>query len=330
MPSREVKYALIYWGAKGGGHQLFNEFIAAAKLSKQNVIISARPLKSKSSQENINISLLNIQGWLRAKRELISLMDFDGPRVAIIVMTSPWDLFLGKRLMKNGIEVIRIIHDGQRHPGDFFPPNFWLKFLTVDCSSIVVLSDFVSKKIQSSFNVDPKRITVMRLPIPRYQNKPSRPTNQKKKILLIGRGKRYQGQKLLEKAWDLMDLPDVELTIAGRGFRKSQNQRDIYYLDRWLTDEEVYCEISSSDLVVLPYIEASQSGIVPICISLGIPVLVTPVGGLPEQVSEYSLGSICKDLKPHSLAEAMENALKMERKPKYSPTRACVLNLIKL
>ena len=330
MQSKKVQYALIYWGAKGGGYQLFNQFISAAELSQQDLVISARPLKPKSTHARKSISLFNVQGWIRARHELVNHLSYEGPRVAIIVMSSPWDLFLGKRLMKKGVEVIRIIHDGQRHPGDSFPPNFWLKLLTVDCSSIVVLSDFVSKQIQSNFHVDPRKITVMRLPIPQNQGISSNLKNSTRKILLIGRGRKYQGQKLLERAWDLIKIPDVELTVAGRGFKKSQYRRGISYLDRWLSDEEVYWEIASSDLVVLPYIEASQSGIVPICISLEIPVLVTPVGGLSEQVSEYSLGFVCKDLKPESLAEAMEQALTIRRKSVFTPIHDCVLELIKL
>jgi glycosyltransferase involved in cell wall biosynthesis len=61
--------------------------------------------------------------------------------------------------------------------------------------------------------------------------------------------------------------------------------------------------------VVFPYIEASQSGTIPICIELGIPVLVTPVGGLAEQVLQSLNGTVCEDLSPSSLSKHIEEIL---------------------
>ena len=97
--------------------------------------------------------------------------------------------------------------------------------------------------------------------------------------------------------------------IAGEGFKPNSKYSDIIYKNWWMTREEMISEVSSSDLVVFPYIEASQSGTIPICMSVGIPVVVTPVGGLPEQVIPGVNGFIATDVLPVSLKEAIETII---------------------
>ena len=107
-------------------------------------------------------------------------------------------------------------------------------------------------------------------------------------------------------------MPGSTLVIAGEGFIVKQSKPGVEYKNQWMTDEQLIDEIASSDLVVFPYLEASQSGTIPICNSLGIPVIVTPVGGLPEQVMDGIDGLITKDITPKSLSEAITIALYKE------------------
>ena len=62
----------------------------------------------------------------------------------------------------------------------------------------------------------------------------------------------------------------------------------------------------------MPYIEASQSGVIAIAHSLSTPVVVTPVGGLIDQISVGKNGLIARDTSPESLAESIDQALLME------------------
>jgi len=57
---------------------------------------------------------------------------------------------------------------------------------------------------------------------------------------------------------------------------------------------------------VLPYQEASQSGVLPIARHLGLPSLVTPVGGLLEQVEGGKSGFVADDSSAHGLAAAIK------------------------
>ena len=71
-----------------------------------------------------------------------------------------------------------------------------------------------------------------------------------------------------------------------------------------LVDEEVAKLLSSVDLIILPYIEASQSGVIPLAFALGKPVVVTNVGGLKEQVPD-GCGLIIPPNNPKALSDAI-------------------------
>jgi glycosyltransferase involved in cell wall biosynthesis len=103
------------------------------------------------------------------------------------------------------------------------------------------------------------------------------------------------------------------LTIAGEGqgipFESSDT---VKIINRWLSDREIEDLISSHSLVVLPYIEASQSGIIPLANALGVPVVVTPVGGLASQIKQGINGLVSINLDYKELAVTIDRALSME------------------
>ena len=308
MNSARAQHIVVYWGRRGGGLDLFNLFVEECNERSIPIIASARPRVSRQDGQSSFISFFNVRAWFIARKSLLRQAAEDGIRSIVIIMSSPWDLFLGLRLEKSGVQVVRIIHDANPHPGERFPPNFWIKLLTRDCSRIVTLSNYVACQLITSHIVDPTKIMVCSFPTPKIENNQVKKASSPKKILLIGRGKKYQGQTLLEEAWDLIDKTDKALVIAGEGFKPNPKHSDIEYKNWWMTREEMIEEISTSDLIVFPYIEASQSGTIPICRALGIPVLVTPVGGLAEQAKELRSGRVCTDLNPKTLAKHIEYA----------------------
>jgi glycosyltransferase involved in cell wall biosynthesis len=307
MSFNKDQSAVIYWGRRGGGLKLFNEFIEIANAENRNLLIFSRP-KKKSKEY---ISFFNVFKWIHARKLLVGEIIHLDIKVVVIVMSSPWDLWLGRKLKIHGIEVVRVIHDGKPHVGEFFPTNFLIRWWTRDCSKIVTLSTHVANQLSTIHGVSSEKITVSDFPIPTVKMSEVSFRSGAKRVLLIGRGKKYQGQKFLEDAWALVESPGLELVIAGEGFRPISSDHTITYKCYWMSDEQIFKEIFLSDLVVFPYLEASQSGTVPICISLEIPVIVTPIGGLPEQVSNYSRGLVLENLTPECLAKTISTALTM-------------------
>ena len=79
----------------------------------------------------------------------------------------------------------------------------------------------------------------------------------------------------------------------------------VRFVDRYVANEEVEPYFIASDLVVLPYVTATQSAIVQVAISFDRPVVVTNVGGLPEVVSPERTGFIVPAKDPRALAAAI-------------------------
>lgn len=76
----------------------------------------------------------------------------------------------------------------------------------------------------------------------------------------------------------------------------------VRFVDRYVGNEEVQAFFAASDLVVLPYVSATQSGIAQIALAFDRPVIVTRVGGLPEVVSEGRTGFVVPPADPGAIA----------------------------
>jgi glycosyltransferase involved in cell wall biosynthesis len=133
-------------------------------------------------------------------------------------------------------------------------------------------------------------------------------------ILFFGLIRPYKGLDILIKAIPrIIDKIKCTLLIAGEFYDdKTKYIRLIENLgiaqhvrveDKYIPNEAVHAYFAASNVVVLPYIEASQSGIVPIAYSFGTPVISTRVGGLPEAVFDNETGLLVEAGDPEALAD---------------------------
>jgi glycosyltransferase involved in cell wall biosynthesis len=79
----------------------------------------------------------------------------------------------------------------------------------------------------------------------------------------------------------------------------------VVIVDRYVANEEVEEYFIASDLVVLPYLSATQSGIVQVAYAFDKPVVVTSVGGLPDVVQDGVTGYVVAPGDPDALAGAI-------------------------
>ncbi|MFH1149456.1 MAG: glycosyltransferase [Actinomycetota bacterium] len=93
---------------------------------------------------------------------------------------------------------------------------------------------------------------------------------------------------------------DYEECIEALGTRDR-----VTIVDRYVRNEEVGRYFSAADLVVLPYVTASASGILQIAYAFSKPVVTTRVGGLPEVVEEGRTGFLVPPGDPRALADAI-------------------------
>ncbi len=137
-------------------------------------------------------------------------------------------------------------------------------------------------------------------------------------VLYFGFIKAYKGvPHLIDAAPRLKDRygEGVRLMIVGDVYGDAQPYRDriegsgaadvIRFVDGYAPDELVEDYFLAADLVVLPYVSATQSGIVQIAYNYDRPVVSTAVGGLPEVVLDGETGYLVPPGDPEALAAAI-------------------------
>lgn len=143
-------------------------------------------------------------------------------------------------------------------------------------------------------------------------------------VLFFGRIQEYKGLRTLIEAEPLVSqkIPEFKVIIAGKGDDLALHEGalrgnphfEIHH--RFIPNEEVPAFFTRSALVVTPYSEASQSGIVAMAFAFGRPVVGTDVGSLSEMVEHGKTGLIVPSGDPEKLAEAIVSLLKNKEKRK--------------
>lgn len=117
-------------------------------------------------------------------------------------------------------------------------------------------------------------------------------------MLFFGYIRKYKGLDYLLDAFPgaAARVPGLELLIVGEFYepRKKYDRRiaslgiskAVRIIDRYVDNDEVETFFRAADLVVLPYVSATQSGIARIAAAFDAPVLSTRVGGLAEEFEE--------------------------------------------
>jgi glycosyltransferase involved in cell wall biosynthesis len=132
-------------------------------------------------------------------------------------------------------------------------------------------------------------------------------------ILFFGRIWKYKGLEYLIRAEPLITakVPRVKIVISGLGEDFEQYRRMMVHPERFIVHNEYVSDekraelFRSASVVVLPYIEASQSGVIPIAYRFGKPVVATTVGGLPDMVDHGRTGYLVPPHDAQALAEAI-------------------------
>ncbi len=140
--------------------------------------------------------------------------------------------------------------------------------------------------------------------------------NDEKVLLFFGYVRSYKGLAYLIDALPLLQKKlKIKLLVAGEFYEdKKKYERQIENLslkpsvimfDNYIPNEEIGLYFAAANVVVLPYVSATQSGIVQIAYNYNKPVITTDVGGLPEAVTQDVTGVVVPAKNIQALAQAI-------------------------
>ncbi len=237
--------------------------------------------------------------------------------VLVVPMEQVWQALVAPSVAK-GRRVLLFVHDGSMHDGEHTAIGTWLhKRERSHADGAIVLSDHVRASIVGSgaFGADQVWKTVH----PAFEAPSVAPTRSLDatrpfRIGFFGRMARYKGLELGVRAVEILRDRGRNVTfhIAGRGVPQDipgVHADGNIVDDRWIPQDEVLTLVSSFDAVLLPYTEASQSGVFAYAMAAGIPSVVTPVGGLVEQATESQSSLIAASTSAEAIADTIERLL---------------------
>ncbi len=139
--------------------------------------------------------------------------------------------------------------------------------------------------------------------------KPKELSKEDEFILFFGRIDKYKGiGNFLKCFLKIENDIKFKFIIAGAGMFSDEEKELInsskktITINRYISDEEMLYLFKKCKCVVLPYIDATQSGVIPIAYKLGKPVIVSNVYGLTQFVEDRVTGFICKNNSDYEIA----------------------------
>jgi glycosyltransferase involved in cell wall biosynthesis len=257
------------------------------------------------------INSVNPLNWLKVGRKLMRLN-------ADMIIFQHWMPFFGPcygtviRMVKknNHTKIVCVAHNILPHEKRMLD-NLFNKYFIPVVDKFMVLSE----SVKSDLHLMNRNISVDVSPHPIYDNygekvdkesacKKLNLSTEFRYLLFFGFIRKYKGLNLLIDAMDDSYFTDqnIKLIIAGEYYENEEiyknqisqitNPDVIIQHTTFIPDDHVKYYFSVAELVVQPYISATQSGISQLAIGFEVPMVVTDVGGLKEILGDKLAGEV--------------------------------------
>ncbi len=274
---------------------------------------------------------------IKSKRVLDSVNPFSWKKTGKLIKSENPDLLIfnfwmpffapafgtvAKIVKKNSsVKTLAICHNIVPHeskPGDAFLTKFFLKKIDYFILLSGKVKDELLKFLPSA------KYKVLFHPVyssfgeavDKYEAKKYLGINDENVLLFFGLIREYKGLDVLLKAMaEVKEKLKVKLIVAGEFYdnkdkylkliEKYNLKQTVLIVDKYVEAEEVKYYFSAADAVVLPYKDATQSGIVQVAVNFNKPLIGTTAGGLKEIIENNVNGFVVKPGSPEDLAEAI-------------------------
>lgn len=312
LVGENMQVALIYLGRKGGGATYSLE---VAKELRHYCFVS--PVVSTYA-ENIDawrstglnpievMTYTNSYQFLTQTlnpnlyRNLRNLIREINPDVIYYPMLHLWTPIIN--LLSGGVPAVSTIHDPILHKGERNVIQSISQNVSIRQSARLILLSHVFTDTLKQKGVSQENIHIIPHGEFSFYGKRRKECfdtriSSHPRLLFFGRISEYKGIRVLLNAFPIIKdkLADVELLIVGEGDLSPYsgmlaNISGVTVINKWIPDEEVQVYFNDTDLVVLPYIDGSQSGVIPLAYTFNLPVVASALGGIQEQVVHGETG----------------------------------------
>jgi glycosyltransferase involved in cell wall biosynthesis len=320
--------ALVYWGRLGAGAALMSQIGEAMRHDERFELFLSPSLQSELPPQFPADRLLPVRTFssplsLLARSIVLPMVvnrlvhDLSARNVRAIVTIMPhvWGLALQRAAHCAGIRTLLIVHDADPHPGERRPLFDWLVRREIRAADrIVTFSGHVADRLIARGDAPESRIARLFHPIFRFGAKPTERTAPFR-LLFFGRILPYKGVAMLLDAFARLRTAGaaVSLSVVGRGEIDAApaltTQPGLTIRNGWVAPNAIGGILAGADAIALPYLEASQSGVVAAAYGAGLPVVATPVGGLAEQVVDGTTGVLARSTSAADFADAIRRLI---------------------
>lgn len=223
----------------------------------------------------------------------------------------------------SGRKMIVLMHNFASH--ETFAGETMLRNLMVaSADGIVTLSQHVAHEVRKSYPHVPVRALFHPVYEPVCKMVPKEEARRKlglgssePVLLFFGYVRKYKGLDILIESMPevIRRHPGTQLLVAGEFYYGEKMFREridtlgigeqVKVYAEFVSNDRMSLFFSAADVVVLPYREASQSGVVQQAYGFVRPVLVSGTGGLPEAVLDGETGAVVRALDPSAFAEGI-------------------------
>jgi starch synthase len=320
-----MNVCLITLSNKGMIHYSSQLVNALRKINRETYLITAETVDLSLFSERTKIYCVPYPDRLLSSKSfrfdaLMKYIRHIKPEIIHISVEHPWIIPSIFFLKLKKIPIVGTLHDVKAHHGDWssFLRVLSLEFLKRFSDILIVHGNNMKEDLINS-GVSENKIKVIPHGDYEFFTKLKKANiDERNSVLFFGRIMKYKGLICLLKSIPLIvrECPDVKITIAGEGDLSDyiefleQNQHHLEIYNSFIADQNIAELFQKAKLIVLPYTEASQSGIVHIAYAFRKPVVATNVGALPEVVEHGRTGLLIPVKDVNALAKAVIKLLK--------------------
>lgn len=271
--------------------------------------------RSEKMRASIRRKVIRGMEYVRAWKRIVRMVkreQYDIVHINWLLMYR-YDSRMLKKLKKCGVKIIYTAHNVTPHiNGEHYIR--YLKDIYASADKIIVHGETLKKQFSDIFPSETKKVYVQRHGYNLYKdtsydktkiesNVIKKMDDYEKKVVFIGNIFEAKGTDRLFRIWlDCADLENTLLIVAGKENEtntewskkymqlknQAKNQNNVLVLDYFVSENMANYLIDNADLIVLPYREASMSGVVFTAVDFRKPIFATNVGSLSDYLGNTS------------------------------------------